>query len=40
MFTVFKKNMAVKGKVNVLYNIRENNNFTTKHDGIPFDLTC
>lgn len=32
--------MTVKGKVNVLYNIRENNHFTTKNDGIPFDTTC
>lgn len=37
---LFLKNMTVKGKVNVLYNIRENNHFTTKNDGIPFDLTC
>lgn len=29
--------MTVKGKVNVLDNKRENNHFTTKNDGIPFD---
>lgn len=29
--------MTVKGKVNVPDNIRENNHFTTKNDGIPFD---
>lgn len=32
--------MILKGKVNVLDNIRENNYFIIKNDGILFDLIC